>query len=62
MNQSIGNDRPQDRIDRNGNGVADKSEREFAEAGQPQKQPSEQPLTKPAKPTPDQDAPLKQPR
>jgi hypothetical protein len=62
MNQSIGNDQPKDRQDRNRNGVPDQSERDFKEAGQAQHQPSEQPSGKPAKPVPGKNAPIKQPR
>lgn len=47
MNQSIGPDQPEDRTDRNRNGVADRSERDFKEAGQTQ-QPSPLPPTRPA--------------
>jgi len=47
--QGIGTDQAEDRVDQNRNGVPDKSEREFAEAGQTQPQPAD---TQPRKPQP----------
>lgn len=43
--QGIGTEQPSDRVDDDGDGVPDKSEREFAEAGKTQPQPADaQPL------------------
>jgi len=47
--QGIGTDQPDDRVDLNRNGVPDKSEREFAEAGRTQPQPAD---AQPGKPKP----------
>lgn len=47
--QGIGTDQAEDRLDRDRNGVPDKSEREFAEAGQTQPQPAD---AQPGKPRP----------
>jgi hypothetical protein len=44
--QGIGSDEPEDRADRDGDGAPDKSEREFAEAGQVQPQPASAPNPK----------------
>lgn len=44
--QGIGTDEPEDRADRDGDGAPDKSEREFAEAGQVQRQPASAPNPK----------------